>query len=201
MKRTRHQYHYAVCCCKSRKLKFQKQKIADKVSNGTVFWKELSKLNSTNKVSSNQIDDASGSIEILKLFHDKYRLLYSSVPTDTKELDDLHNDLNIGITPNDHVMITPATIRQCVSRLKSGKGDCDIGFRSDHLIIGSQRLFIILSLLFNSMLVHGYTPDALLKSIIPKDSAAEVIITEGFPYFTLFVSYLIMLFYCYLEVS
>ena len=52
------------------------------VSNGTVFWKELSKLNPTNKVSSNQIDDASGSIEISKLFHDKYRLLYSSVPTD-----------------------------------------------------------------------------------------------------------------------
>ena len=71
---------------------------------------------SSNKVSSNQIDDASGSIEFSKLFHDKYRLLYSSVPTDTKELDhldDLHNDINNGITPNDHVMITPAIIRQC----------------------------------------------------------------------------------------
>ena len=31
-------------------------------------------------------------------------------------------------------MITPAIIRQCVIRLKSGKGDGDIGFRSDHLI-------------------------------------------------------------------
>ena len=72
-----------------------------------MFWKELSKLNPTNKVSSNQIDDASGSIEISKLFHYKYRLLYSSVPTDTEELDDLHNDINNGITPNDHVMITP----------------------------------------------------------------------------------------------
>ena len=71
---------------------------------------------SSNKVSSNQIDDASGSIEFSKLFHDKYRLLYSSVPTDTKELDhldDLHNDINNGITPNDHVMMTPAIIRQC----------------------------------------------------------------------------------------
>ena len=106
--------------CKSRKLELQKLKMADNVSNSTVFWKELSKLNPTNKVSSNQIDDASGSIEISKLFHAKYRLLYSSVPTDTKELDDLHIILNNGITPNDHVMITPAKIRQCVSRLKSG---------------------------------------------------------------------------------
>ena len=75
MKKPRHQYHYAVRCCKSRKLELQKQKIADNVLNGTVFWKELSKLNPTNKVSSNQIDDASGSIEISKLFHDKYCLL------------------------------------------------------------------------------------------------------------------------------
>ena len=86
-------------------------------------------------------------------------MLQSSVPTDTKELDDLHNDINNGFTPNDHVMITPAIIRVCVSRLKSGKGDGDIGFRSDHInvpqINGSQRLFVILSLLFNSMLVHG----------------------------------------------
>ena len=191
MKRTRHQYHYAVRCCKSRKLELHKQKIADNVSNGTVFWKELSKLNPTNKVSSNQIDDASGSIEISKLFHDKYRLLYSSVPTDTEELDDLHNDINNGITPNDHVMITPAIIRQCVSRLKSGKGDGDIGFRSDHLINGSQRLFIILSLLFNSMLVHGYTPDALLKSTIisiPKDSAASLTRSDNYRGISLFNS-------------
>ena len=48
------------------------------------------------------------------------------MPTDAKELDDLHNDIYNGITPNDHVMITPAIIRQCVSRLKSGKRDCDI---------------------------------------------------------------------------
>ena len=79
----------------------QKQKkIADNVSNGTVIWKELSNLNPNNKVSSNQIDDASGSIEISKLFQDKYRLLYSSVPTDTKELDDLQNDINNGIALN-----------------------------------------------------------------------------------------------------
>ena len=195
--------HYAVRCCKSRKLELQKQKIADNVSNGTVFWKELSKLNPTNKgyiyraaciinlIRTNQIDDASGSIEISKLFHDKYRLLYSSVPTDTEELDDLHNDINNGITPNDHVMITPAIIRQCVSRLKSGKGDGDIGFRSDHLINGSQRLFIMLSSLFNSMLVHGYTLDALLKSTIIsilKDSAASLPRSDNYRGISLFNS-------------
>ena len=88
-------------------------------------------------------------------------------------------------------MITPAIIRQCVFRLKSGKGDDDIGFRSDHLINGPQRLFVILSLLFNSMLVHGYTPDALLKSTIIsilKDSAASLARSDYYRGISLFNS-------------
>ena len=54
------------------------------------------------------------------------------------------------------------------------------------------------------MLVHGYTPDAFLKSTIPKYSAASLTRSdnyEGFPYLTLFVSYLIMLFGGQLEAS
>ena len=42
-------------------------------------------------------------------------------------------------------MIIPAINRQCVVKLKPGKGDGDRGFKSDHLINGSQRLFVILS--------------------------------------------------------
>ena len=42
------------------------------------------------------------------------------------------------ITPYDHVMITPAIIRQCDVIPRSGKGDGDIGFRSDYLM--AQRL-------------------------------------------------------------
>ena len=64
------------------------------------------------------------------------------------------------------VIITPAIIKQCISRLKSGKDDGDLGFKSDHLITGSHRLHVVLSLIFNVMVNHGYTPDVLLKSTI-----------------------------------
>ena len=63
--------------------------------------------------------------------------------------------------------------------------------RDYSLINGSQRLFIILSLLFNSMLVHGYTPDALLKSTIisiPKDSAASLTRSDNYRGISLFNS-------------
>ena len=57
----------------------------------------------------------------------------------------------------------------------AGKDDGDLGFKSDHLINGSHRLHVVLSLLFNVMVNHGYTPDVLLKSTIvsiPKDPKA-----------------------------
>ena len=64
------------------------------------------------------------------------------------------------------VIITPAIIKQCISRIKSGKDDGDVGFKSDHLNNGSRRLHVVLPLLFNVMINHGYTPDVLLKSTI-----------------------------------
>ena len=56
--------------------------------------------------------------------------------------------------------------------IKIWEDDGDLGFKSDHLINGSHRLHVVLSLLFNVMIIHGYTPDVLLKSTIvsiPKD--------------------------------
>ena len=60
------------------------------------------------------------------------------------------------------VFIT-SIIRQALRKLKPGKGDGDRGFKSDHLLHSTHRFHVLLCLLFNTMLVHGYTPDDLLK--------------------------------------
>ena len=60
----------------------------------------------------------------------------------------------------------------CTKNLKPGKDDGDKSFKSDHLIHGGQQLHVVLSMLFNTMLIYGYTPSFLLKSTIlsiPKD--------------------------------
>ena len=110
-------------------------------------------------------------------------MLYNSVPTDAHELDDLHNTIsNDGILTN-NVSITPAIIRQCVTKLKPDKGDGDRGFKSDHLIHSTHRFHVISALLFNNMLVHGYTPEDLLKSSIisiPKDNIASLTNSDNY---------------------
>ena len=73
--------------------------------------------------------------------------------------------------------VTPMLISNCVTYPKKNKSDGDKCFNSNHIINGEHRLFILLFLLFNAMLVHGYYPSELLKSTIislPKDKTASL---------------------------
>ena len=86
MKRTRHQYHYAVRCCKKNQLNIQKQKLAENMSSSTNFWKELKKISPANKVTTNVMDNAHGDKNVMELLLTKYKTLYNSVSTSDDEL-------------------------------------------------------------------------------------------------------------------
>ena len=116
---------------------------------------------------------------------------YNSVPTDAHELDDLHNTISNDVVPTNSVFITPAIIKQCLKKLKPSKGDGDRGFKSDHLIHSTHRFHVIIALLFNNMLVHGYTPEDILKSSIisiPKDNTASLTSSDNYRGISLFNS-------------
>ena len=44
-----------------------------------------------------------------------------------------------------------------MGKLKPQKDDGKYGFKSDHLINGTNKLFTVLSIMFNAMLTHGLT--------------------------------------------
>ena len=163
MKRTRHRYHYAVCCCKRNVPELQK--LAETVTNSSRFWSELKKINLSHRISTFKIDNAVGKEEIVE----KYKYLYNSIPTTKSKLCEINSTIKqIDVD----VAIMPHIIETCTKRLKRGKDDGNHGFKSDHIINGSKKLFLYLSLLFRTMIVHGYNPsDLLLSTIIsiPKD--------------------------------
>ena len=95
----------------------------------------------------------------------KYENLFNSVPTSVSEVDKLHNVLANNILFD--------IVRFCVRKLKPHKDDGKYGFKSVHLINGTNKQFTVLSFLFNAMLTHGFNPGDLLRSTIismPKDS-------------------------------
>ena len=87
--------------------------------------------------------------------------------------------------------MTPKVIDKCLTSLKKNKSDGNKGFNSNHLIYGPPRLKILLSILFNSMLGHGYYPTELLKSYIisiPKDRTASLSNSDNYRGISLFNS-------------
>ena len=123
MKRTRHQYHYAVRRCKSNKLNIQKQRLAENIHNSINFWREIKKINPANKLSTTIMDNANGDKEITSLLVNKYETLYNSVPTDDNEMNQLHLIINEGLVSQQlqGMVVTPSIIAQCIQQFKKRK--------------------------------------------------------------------------------
>ena len=194
MKTTRHRYHYSVRWCKKNKQQIQRTKLAENIRNSDTFWGELRKINPVSKQISETIGTAQGSSEISKLFFHKYKSLYNSVPTSDSEMTEVCDALHDNLLTCDESLIhrvTPDIMALCISKLKSGKSDGNKGFTSDDLHNSGKRLNILLSLLFKSILFHGYSPHELLLSTIvsiPKDVKSSLSSADNYRGISLFNS-------------
>ena len=193
MKRTRHQYHYAVRCCKKNQLNIQKQKLAENMSSSANFWKELKKISPANKVTTNVMDNAHGDKNVMELLLTKYKTLNNSVPTSDDELQHLNCIIDNGISDfkEQGMFSTPDLIHKSILQLKKSKDDGNVGFKSDHFINGGHCLHVFLSILFNVMITHGYNArDLRISSIlsIPKDMKSSLTSSDNYRGISLFNS-------------
>ena len=110
--------------------------------------------------------------------------LYVTVGYTCRDMDKLYMDIeanienicnsNYEMTDHKHT-INIRDIQDAVDMLKYGKKE-ENGLNTNHIKHGTNRLFIIISLLFNCMLSHGMAPDELLLgTMIPliKDSRGK----------------------------
>ena len=179
-RKTRLKYHYAIRYVTKENIRIRNNKMADAIStnNDRELWDEVRKLTKSSNSLPNMVDGLTGIEEISHIFTDKYDTLYNSVGYDNHEMNDLSADIsnriNNNSTSSSHT-ITVQEVKEGISNLKFGKKE-ENGLFSNHFIYGSDRLTIIVTLLFNSMLTHGIAPDELLLgTMIPliKDSRAS----------------------------
>ena len=192
MKRSRHTYHYSVRCVKNNKINIQKQRLADSFSDNTNFWKNVSYLNQANKSLPDVVDKASGCKQVSSVFLEKYKTIYTSVPTPDNDMAHITDKISNRISNTDcNINVTPDIINDCIAKLKRGKSDGNVGFNSSHLVHGGRRLRVLLSLLFNAMIVHGHYPTEFLKSTIvsiPKDKTASLSNSDNYRGISMFNS-------------
>ena len=177
-RKTRSQYHLSLRRAKKQHKAYSSSKMSESVLSNKQrdFWIEVRKIKGTGIRMSDNIDNVNGPEDISNLFLSKYCDLYNSVSYDKGEMVDLKKSINKIITTGcadgsisdmGH-SITVADIINNVKLMKCNKHDGLTGHYSDHIINGSNTLFVFLSLLFSSMLTHGCASDGLkISTLVP----------------------------------
>ena len=171
-RKTRLKYHYAIRYITKENIRIRNNRMGEAVSsnNDRVLWDEVKKMSKTSNNLPNIIDDKTEVEEISYVFAEKYDMLYNSVSYSQNDLHKLtmYIDASIDDKCGDHPhTISVQEVKDALSKLKLGKKE-ENGLFSNHFIYGSDRLIVMITLLFNSMLVHGIAPDdLLLGTMIP----------------------------------
>ena len=172
----RARYHRAIRHIEKETTKIQSEKMAQSIlSDGSRgVWPEVRKIKGKKGKMACSMDGCNDNDDIANIFSEKYMELYNSVPYDTSKMKSIESSVLSRIlnsSCSDYI-ITVTDVMNAIAHLKSGKSDGSEGLFSDHFIHGTHRFYVILSILFTSMLSHGFNPNSMILGTmipIPKD--------------------------------
>ncbi len=162
---TRARYHRVIRHVEKNANAIKIQKMAESLLNNRSrdMRAESRKIKGRNNNLPCSIDGAKCDEDITKVFYGKYNPLYNSMPYDKDEMNDIKRGIEDDLFKRGHndYVIT-------VAHLKQGKTNGEEGLMSDNIIHGTHSLYVLLTVVFNAMLIHGVSPDIMiLGTMIP----------------------------------
>ena len=189
---TRAKYHFSVKQAKRLQDTTRANKLAaDLMNNNYIdFWKKVRSINREDKKLPSSINDISGEENISELFKNKYSELYNSVSYKEQDMlqhlemlnKNLHQTCVTGNCYSNHT-ININDVKKAISVLKKGKRDGNCEMSSEHLIFGTNLLLVHISMLFQGMFNHGFSPSGFLESVIlpiPKNKRKSLSDTKNY---------------------
>lgn len=168
MRQTRAYFKYCLRFCKSIESVARADALAKKLlmKDNTAFWKEMRKaLSSGTNFLSSTIDGVTGEGNVAKHWKEHYSSLLNSNPP-SKYKSTVTNDIKYELKSCTNYSFTVNDVSDAIKDMKCGKS-CGLDtLQSEHFKYGSDRLVVLLSLLFSAMLTHGYLPDSLMRTVL-----------------------------------
>ena len=169
MKKTRNRYHYEYKKCRKAREKIQKSKLLEAcLGDGGDLFLELKRMRKTRSVVATSMDGVQENIE--EHFRNKYQKLYNSADDSSEllrvqiETENLVDKASIA----DVERVTPEIVKQAVRKLKPGKSDPVFSFSTDCFKNATDPLFVMLSTIIQSCLIHSHvTQILLLATLVP----------------------------------
>ena len=172
-------FKYALRECKRMEESIRADKLAHDLleKDYLSFWKGVKAQNCSKAPLPDVVDGKSGPSEIASMWAAHYQELFNSLPTSPlkNEVTEMVNRdcASILEAPSP---FTPALLSKVLSGLHNGKAAGPDALRAEHLKHANPRCSVLLSILFNASLSHGYLPSAFTYStLIPviKDKAGD----------------------------
>ena len=166
MRHTRHAFKYSLRHCRKHEEQARADALARALSsdkNG--FWKGLRSQTSSRTSNPTSIDGVSGDANVLHLWYDHYKELFSCTERDSEALKAISCYID-SISYDDTIIVNSNEVTDALNKLKGGKSSDLDGISAEHLIYFKERLVKTLCMFFTSLLVHGYMPQAMIKSVL-----------------------------------
>ena len=140
-------------------------------------------MNKINSKTVNSLDGHDDEKDIAEHLAGKYRAIFSSARTDDAVLDKFKETIDDRMLSEHHhtYTISAENVINAIRNLNTDKADGMRGTCSNHFIYAS-RFYVVFSVLINAMIVHGYSADELLQSVlvsIPKDARGDLLASDN----------------------
>ena len=172
MRRTRAGHHYAIRQVRKDENAIVKQRVAESFIRNPSrdFWAEIKKIRGNKASLSRVVDGCTDQSSISELFADEYKSLYTSVPYDSTEMQNIRDWVDSQLkepcfTDVDYI-INCQDVDNAIHKLNAHKNDGNLGLSTDHFLHGGSDLYIHIALLFTSIFVHGSVPSDFLSSTV-----------------------------------
>jgi hypothetical protein len=177
MKRTRAQFKRSLRQCRQDTSRISADLLANNLlqKDDRGFWKEIRKVNNSGTPLASTVNDVTGGHAITNMWQEHFKqLLNSSEDTTSKSF--VCNALadKDGYTFS---RFTPSNVIDGICSLKKGKSAGRDNIYSEHFILAHDKAAILLSMLFNAMVVHGHMPQMMMDTVlipIIKDKKGDV---------------------------
>ena len=167
MRTTRLQFKYALRQCRSDEEMNRADALARSLQckDTTSFWKGIKGMRDSRVPLATKVGDAVGDVNITNLWRDHFSTLLNSVQNDESKTF-VCESIGHGLSTVDAIVITAQDVSECFKSIKLGKAAGLDGLAAEHFVFSHNIICVHLSLLFASMLTHGYLPVSLMQSAI-----------------------------------
>lgn len=168
MKSTRARFKYALRECKSIETRARADALANKLltKDDTSFWRDIKKINSSGcDIIAETIDNVTGESNIVNLWRDHYHDLLNS-NKDIRDKEYVLSNFQRVFKKHECVTFTYFDVKDTIKQLKCGKSPGKDGLQAEHWRYADITITCLLAMVINSMMIHGYIPDAAMDTII-----------------------------------